>query len=1158
MKKDFLKLLQEKIIIADGAMGTSIQNLGLSADDFAGLEGCNENLVLSRPEVIKDIHASFLDAGADLIETNTFGASALVLAEYGLAGRSYDIGKKAAQIAVDVAQAFSNPSGPRYVSGSVGPGTKLATLGATDFEQMSASYLPLMLGLLDGGVDLLQIETGQDLLQLKCAIITARQAMQQAGRKVPLCVTFTVETTGTMLIGTEVSAAAEVLSSLEVDVLGLNCATGPDLMQEHVRILCENTPLPVAVLPNAGLPRIEQGRAFYDLTADAFAEHMAPLVCDFGVSMVGGCCGTTAAHIAALHRRFGSLAPKKREVKCQAQITSSYSSVSLDQEGSSPLIIDERCNANGSKQFRELLLAENWGALVEMAQSLVREGAHVLDVCAAYVGRNELSDMQQLLRHFCSQVPAPLMIDSTQPEVLEGALKLVGGRSIINSINLEHGEERLGQICQLAKKFGCALVALTIDEEGMAKSTARKLEIAHRIFKLCTEKYALKPEDLIFDPLTFTLASGDEDSRRAAIETLQALKLIKQDIPGVRTLLGVSNISFGLKAHARQVLNSVFLNEAIKNGLNAAIVHSKKILALHQLSAETTSIALDLIYDRRSQSYDPLFTFIEKLEASPHSTHSSLSQSAEISLESEAQQIEESLKKRIVDGRKQGIEALLERALEKYSALEIVNSILLEGMRSVGDLFARGETQLPFVLLSAETMKAAVSYLEKYLDRNSTLQAGSIVLATVRGDVHDIGKNLVDIILSNNGYKVINLGIKQPLENIIAAIEKHKPTAVGMSGLLVKSTLVMKENLELMVKRGISVPVICGGAALNRPYVDNELRAAYNNGPVFYAADAFSGLRIMNELCGSAEENLTQPSKRLTRIEVVTPQKKELEGGVSYPRAVQLLEQVPSPPFWGVRYISSAEIPLNQVFSFINKKALFAKQWIYRPGRKPTSEYRQLIKDLVEPKFSYWCERAISEGLIQPAVAYGYFPCQSEGDNLLIFSPEDMQKEIARIQFPRQRCAPGLCLADYFLPVSSARKDVVALQVVTSGARASEVCQQMFASGDYSDYLHFYGLSCESAEALAEYWHKRVRQELSIAQQDGATVESLFHQEYHGERFSFGYPACPRVEDQQVLFQLLEADRIGVSLSSEFQIIPEQSTSAIIVHHPQAEYFSVS
>jgi 5-methyltetrahydrofolate--homocysteine methyltransferase len=1153
MPPSFLERSREKIIISDGAMGTMIQLKSLTLDDFGGLEGCNEFLNVTRPDVIQEIHHAYFDAGADIVETNTFGSSGIVLAEYDIADRAYEISKAGAELAVAVAADFSKRSWPRYVAGSVGPGTKLITLGHTSWPQMYQSYYLQCKGLIDGGVHVLQIETCQDILQVKCAVIAARDAMKEAGREVPIIVTLTVETTGTMLVGTEVPAALTVLESLPINFVGFNCATGPDLMQENVRFFGQTSSHGIAVLPNAGLPRNDGGRAVYDLSPEALADYQELFVKDFGASLIGGCCGTTPAHIQELHNRLGSLSPQKRPHDFASHVSSTYAAVPLDQDGTSPLIVGERCNANGSLKFRELLLKEDWEGIVEMGRGEVEEGAHVIDVCTAYVGRDEARDMREVLTRFSTQVTAPLMIDSTQLDVLEKALELVGGRCIINSINLEDGIEKFDKICVLAKRFGAALVALTIDEEGMAKTAERKLEVALRMYERATKLHGIPGDALIYDPLTFTIGSGDEDSRKSGIETLEAIKLITTQVPKARTILGLSNISFGLQPYARQILNSLYLSEAIKNGLDSCIVNAKKILPLNKIPEEIQKITLDLIYDRRSPEYDPLFKFIEALQGAKSSTQES---------DAEDGPIEEVLKKRIIEGRKVQIEVPLMKALETYSALDIINKILLEGMKVVGELFGSGEMQLPFVLQSAETMKRAVALLQPHMEKTEGADKGCLVIATVKGDVHDIGKNLVDIILSNNGYKVVNLGIKQPLDTILAAMREHKPTAIGMSGLLVKSTYVMKENLEEMSKQGISVPVICGGAALNRAYVEVDLQNAYTTGRVFYGADAFSGLQIMDELTGQTTEKkltLLPEGEKIRKSEMrVEREERIAEKSKEYVRSdTAILDQIPTPPFWGARHITSEQINLYEVFPFINKKALYANQWMYRRGKRSTAEYRTFLGEVVDPLLSTWCQRAVERAWLEPKVVYGYFPCQSEENTLIIYDPVDHERERCRIMLPRQVADKRRCIADYFLSKSSGRRDVVGFHVVTVGEIASQKCQELFKGDQYTDYLHFYGLSVETAEALAEYWHKKIRFELGIHGKDGLTPEALFRQQYHGSRFSFGYPACPNLEDQRFIFDLLEPEKIGVSLSSEFQLVPEQSTSAIIVHHPEAGYFSI-
>lgn len=1151
----FLKLLLEKVVVGDGAMGTEILKRQLTVDDYQGLEGLPEILCVSRPDIISEIHDSYLAVGADFVETNSFGGTAIVLEEYGQGARAFELNKAAAALAREVANTHSRKGYPRFVSGSVGPTTKLCSLGHIDFDTLVSNYTTQIEGLLAGGIDLLQIETCQDPLQVKAAVQAAHIAFVKQQRQVPIFVQVTVETTGTMLVGTDISAALTTLECLPLDGIGMNCATGPDLMREHLKFLSQHSPKYISVFPNAGLPRNVDGNAVYDLSPEQLATALREFSLDYGASIVGGCCGTGPAHIRAVVDAVQGITPRQRPASYPPHLSSLYQSVALDQDASA-LFVGERTNANGSKQFRELLLAEQWEAMVEMAKDQEAEGSHVLDLCTAYVGRNEVRDMTELAKRLATQISLPISIDSTQLDVIEATLKLLGGRALINSINLEDGEEKFDQLCILAKRFGAALIALTIDEEGMAKTAARKLEVAQRIHQLVTKRHGLPASCLLFDPLTFTIASGDEDSRDAGIQTLEGIRLIKEQIPEVRTLLGLSNISFGLQPYPRQVLNSVFLDEARQRGLDAAILHAKKIIPLHDLSEEALTVTRDLIFDRRRADYDPLFSFIKRFSEQQGAASGSTAQEENLS-------IEEILKQRIIKGNKVGLEAPLKRALEQYAPLQIINEVLLEGMKVVGELFGAGKMQLPFVLQSAETMKAAVAFLEPHMEKLEGSQKGTIVLATVRGDVHDIGKNLVDIILSNNGYKVVNLGIKQPLENILAAVREHHPNAIGLSGLLVKSTVVMKENLEELSKLDYSLPVICGGAALNRAYVEDDLRKAYSTGPVYYGLDAFTGLKIMEELTENA------PPSALTQI---GGDSKSRSGSMRAEREDRFKEEmyqyvavdlppaksIPEPPFWGTRTLLPNDLDLREIFTFINRKALFVNQWQYRRNRTMSEEEnKQFLATYVEDKFKGWQERAIDEGWLEPKAAYGFFPCNSEGNDLVVFDPADINKELVRFTFPRQLRDKRRCIADYFLPLSAKRFDLLAVQLVTMGSVASEASKKLFESDKYDDYLHFHGLSVESAEALAELMHKRIREACGFGMEDATKVEELFRQHYRGARYSFGYAACPKLEDQQKLFKLVDPASVGVTLSEEFQLHPEQSTSAIIVHHQEAVYFSI-
>ena len=1151
----FLKLLQEKVVICDGAMGTEIQKHDLSLDDFEGCEGLNELLCVTKPKLIQSIHESYFRAGSDLVETNSFGSSSIVLDEYDRGSMAFEYSRISAVLAKEVAESFSIKGHPRFVSGAVGPSTKLPSLGHIDYDTMRISYVSQIEGLLAGGADLLQIETCQDPLQIKAAVEAAHQAFASQGRRVPIFVQITVETVGTMLVGTDIAAALTVIESLPVEGIGMNCATGPDLMKQHIRFLGANSTRFISCLPNAGLPRNVDGRAVYDLQPNELARALKEFVIDYGAGMIGGCCGTTPEHIKLLAEAVSSLSPKPRPKSFAPHVASLYQAIPLDQDGSSPLYVGERTNANGSKKFKELLLAEDWTGIVEMAKEQEREGSHVLDVCTAYVGRNEVRDMTEVLSRLSTQVTLPIMIDSTQLDVLEAGLKLLGGRAIINSINLEDGEDKFDQIAVLARRFGAALVALTIDEEGMAKTAESKLSVAKRIHDLLTQRHGLLPSAIIFDPLTFTIASGDEDSRDAGQQTLEGIQLIKKHLPGVRTILGLSNISFGLKPYARQTLNSVMLDEAIKCGLDAAILHAQKIIPVHQIAEEDLEIALDLIHNRRTDSYDPLFAYIERFAdaKAPQSTTAA---------DEESMPVEEALKNRIIQGNKLNIELPLQRALQSYEPLQIVNTILLEGMKVVGDLFGSGKMQLPFVLQSAETMKAAVAYLQNFMEKADGADKGKIVLATVRGDVHDIGKNLVDIILTNNGYKVYNLGIKQPLDTILAAVREHQPEAIGLSGLLVKSTVVMKENLEELAKLGFSIPVICGGAALNRAYVEDDLRKSYTTGKVFYGQDAFTGLKLMDELTGQTPlttlteyDNEPKVRRGKTRAE-----KEDSANNLSKEYVLTDLppaKDIPQPPFWGTKILQPADFDLSTLFSFINKKALYANQWQYRRNKdSSTREHREFLEKYVDPKFEQWQQKVIDRGWLHPKAVYGYYPCNSDKNDLVVFDPST-QRELTRFSLPRQPRDKRRCIADYFLPIDSGKRDLLAVQLVTMGQIASQVSQQLFEANLYDDYLHFHGLSVESAEALAEFIHRRVRAECGFHHDDADSIEQLFRGGYRGSRYSFGYPACPNLEDQQKLFKLIDATAIGVQLSEEFQLEPEQSTSAIIVHHPDATYFSI-
>ena len=1148
---DFLELCQEKVVVFDGAMGTQIQARDLTADDYWGQEGFNEILNLSRPDIIAEIHASYYDAGADAVETNTFGAFSVVLAEYDAQDKVYEINYNAARLAKDVAASYSDR--PRFVTGSVGPGTKLPSLGQTTFKFLESAYADQMSALIEGGVDALHIETCQDILQTKAAIAGAEEAFRRTGRRVPVIVQVTIETSGTMLLGTEMAAAIVALEPYDIDCLGLNCATGPQEMVEHVRTLSRMSPKMISVLPNAGLPELSEDGPRYPLSPEEFVSYHVMFVEELGVNAVGGCCGTTPEFIRLLSEAVGDKTPSSRHPVLEPSLSSLYSATPIRQE-TSFLIVGERANANGSKKFREAMLAEDWDSCVSIAVDQVKEGAHVIDVCVDYVGRDGASDMSELASRLATQSTIPIVLDSTEPAVIEAGLEKLGGRSVINSINLEDGENKLAKLCPLAKKFGAACIALLIDEEGQARTIEWKLRVAHRIFELATEKYGLRPQDLIFDALTFPLTSGQEDLRKDGLYTIEAIRRIKDELPGVYTILGISNCSFGLDPVARPVLNSVFLHEAVQAGLDAAIVHAGKILPLSQISEEQIEVAKDLIYDRRRDGYDPLQKFMALFEGQQ--------EVIEKKEDLKSLPIEERLKRRIIDGNRQGLESDLDEALQRYDPLRIINEFLLEGMKVVGDLFGEGKMQLPFVLQSAECMKRAVAYLEPHMERVDGQSKGKVVLATVKGDVHDIGKNLVDIILSNNGYETVNLGIKVPVSEMVKAMKEHNADVLGMSGLLVKSTQVMKENLEELNRLGLTEwPVILGGAALTRSYVEADLRKVYK-GRLFYGKDAFEGLHTVEKLIeGKRSGNLPEDFGRVPTTRVSTLRETVLkgEGGPETKERtrsdVSTTVDIPTPPHLGSRIVKG--LSLDEIANYLNRTALFRNQWQFRRGSRSEEEYKKLIEEVAEPALRSWLDRAKKEKLLVPQVVYGYWPANSEGNELIVYDPTAPGKELVRFEFPRQPSERRLCLADFFRPVVSGDLDYVGVFIATMGPRATEKAHELFESGEFRDYLFLHGLSVEMTEALAEYWHKRMREEWGIAGEDSSDLAGIFKQGYRGSRYSFGYPACPNLDDQHKLFQLLEPGRIGVELSEEYQLQPEQSVSAVVVHHPEAKYFII-
>ena len=1151
----YLELARERVVIFDGATGTNLQRRELRADDFGGeaYEGCNEYLCITRPEVVRDLHRSFLEVGVDVVETNSFGALPYVLAEYRLGDRAEEIARRSAELAVEVVRGYATADRPRFVAGSLGPGTKLPTLGQISFNEVRDAYEVLARGLLTGGADLLVIETSYDTLQAKAAMQACRRAMAAVGRQVPLQVQVTIELTGRMLLGTEVGAALTALEAMGPDVLGMNCATGPVEMRESLHHLFEHSLTPISALPNAGLPSVVEGKMHYDLTPDALATHLASFVTELGVTVIGGCCGTTPEHLASVVEACRDLTPAKRRPVHEPGAASLYAAVPFDQELSF-LVIGERTNANGSKRFREAMLSGDWETTVAMAKDQVREGAHMIDVCVDYTGADGVGDMTEVASRFAAQSTIPLVIDSTEPPVVEAALQWIGGRAVLNSVNLEDGDApgtRLDRFLSLAKEYGAAVICTCIDTDGQARTADWKFRAAKAIHDLAVGRYGLKPEDLLFDPLALPLSTGMEESRRDGIETIEGIKRIKAELPGVHTVLGLSNVSFGLSPAARQVLNSVFLHECTEAGLDAAIVHAGKILPLNRIGERELELCLDLVYDRRRQGYDPLAELIDFFERAGGAVASTREDRS-------GWPVERRLEQRIVDGDRNGLTDELDEALGAgHSALAIVNDMLLAGMRTVGDLFGSGQMQLPFVLQSAETMKAAVAHLEPHMEKVEAGGRGRIVLATVKGDVHDIGKNLVDIILTNNGYEVFNLGIKVPIAEMVAKADDVAADAIGMSGLLVKSTLIMRENLEELNRLGKSAyTVVLGGAALTRTYVEKDLRGTYD-GKVFYGKDAFEGLRVLDRMMEIKQSGVDDPTFGTQRSGRVLPQRQsELLAAVDPatlpPRSpeVETDNEVFVPPFLGSRVATG--IPLDDVVAYLNETALFRNQWGYRPVAGETDAD---FKERVRAELRARLDEAKAEGALVPLVAWGYFPANSEGNDLIIYTDDERTAERTRFQFPRQRKEPYLCIADFFRSVDSGEKDYAAFHVVTMGAAASKRTAELFAANRYLDYVSLHGLSVEMAEALAELWHRRIREEWGFAAEDAPTLTGLFRQQHRGGRYSFGYPACPELEDNAKVVELLDAGRIGVTVSEGFQLHPEQTTLALVCHHPKAKYF---
>ncbi len=1165
--------MTSRVVVADGAMGTMIQAASPSLADFENHEGCNEILNVTRPDIIKAIHERYLAAGSEAIETNTFGANFANLAEYGIEERIEELAFAGAKIARESADAFSSDQAPRWVLGSVGPGTKLPSLGHAPFSQLRDAYQLCVRGLILGGADAILIETAQDLLQAKSAVIGAKRAMTELAIRLPIIVSVTVETTGTMLLGSEIGAALTALTALGIDSIGMNCATGPTEMSEHLRYLSKFSRLPLVVMPNAGLPVLTSDGAHYPLNAEELATAQNQFVHEYGAGLVGGCCGTTPEHIAALAKRVRGEHPGRPTWIDEPGLASLYQHQPFDQT-MTYLSIGERTNANGSKAFRDALLSENWDDCIEIAKSQTREGAHLLDVCVDYVGRDGARDMRELVSRLVTSTTLPLVLDSTEANVLEAGLECIGGRAMINSVNYEDGDgpnSRFAKIMPIAKEHGAAVVALTIDEEGQARTADTKFAIAKRLLEDLQQHWGYSLDDIVVDTLTFPIATGQDETRRDGIETIEAIRLLNEHFPGVQTTLGISNISFGLSPAARHVLNSVFLHECTKVGLSSAIVHAARIMPIAQIPAEQLQAAMDLIYDRRQYDddgnviFDPLNRLLDVFSGVDSSAMKQ-SRAAELA----GMPLDQRLQRRIIDGEKKGLEADLDEALSLgWPALQIINDHLLAGMQVVGELFGKGEMQLPFVLQSAEVMKASVAHLEPHIEKTDDQGKGKILLATVRGDVHDIGKNLVDIILSNNGFDTVNIGIKQTVNDILAAAELHDVDVIGMSGLLVKSTQVMKENLEEMNQRGVAErwPVILGGAALTRAFVEQDLAEIFN-GEVRYARDAFEGLKLMDTLVKFKRgEDVELPAlkKRVTPkgnlLERTAPENLPARSDVADDNTI------PTPPFWGTRVIKG--IPLRDYASFLDERATFMGQWGLKPGRGDDgASYEQLVETEGRPRLRAWLERIQTDSLLEAAVVYGYFPAVSDGDDLVILhhGPENATDggsggvagtERLRFKFPRQSRDRHLCLSDFIADKNSGKIDVVPFQLVTMGNRVSEFAADLYSKNEYREYLEIHGLSVQLTEALAEFWHHRVREELGFASEEPSDVEGYFKLDYRGARYSFGYPACPDLEDRIKMVELLKPEVIGVSLSEELQLHPEQSTDAMVLHHPEAKYFSV-
>ncbi len=1176
IRTEFLRLSDERVLILDGGMGTSLHKYKPTDADWGyspggkSLMNLSDALVYTHPEWIREIHEGYFEAGCDAIETNTFNANAIGLGEFEMTPQLEEINRLNIRLAREAAKKFSTPTQPRFVVGSVGPGTKMPSLTDPaiyiDFDRLADAYRPQLRVMIEEGVDAILIETCFDILQAKCVAITAIEEMKRCGIRLPLMVQLTIiDARQKMLPGTDIPAGLVALEPIdEIDVIGMNCGVGPDLMLDAIKHLSRHSRKRISVLPNAGLPENRNGETYFPLDPEGLADWHERFVNDFGVSIIGGCCGTTRDHLAAVVKRIGGRKPATRSPVYLPMVSSLQTSQELlvDQR---PLLVGERTNTNGSKKFKQLLEKEDWHGLVEMAQEQEREGVHLLDVCVDYVGRDGVRDMKEVIKRYNSVLTKPLMLDSTEVPVIEAALKLCSGKAIINSINLEDGRKTLDPKTLLAKKYGAGLVALTIDEKGQADTAEWKFEVAKRMYDIVVHEYGITPSDLMFDTLVFPLSTGQEQTRKSAIATFESLRLIKQNLPGALTHLGLSNCSFGLNPYTRQVLNSVYLHYALEYGLDSAILHAAKILPLANIDDKGKELCRRLIFDERvfdsagNCIEDPLQLLIE---------HYAEKKGEKKQARPLGDSVEERLKQAIIQGRRETLIADLDSARERYSPIDIINKILLDGMKVVGDLFGSGQMQLPFVLQSAEVMKAAVAHLEQFMEKVEGQEKGKIVLATVKGDVHDIGKNLVDIILTNNGYKVYNIGIKQPIDAMISEYEKSHADAIGMSGLLVKSTVIMKEDLVTLNDRGLNPPVILGGAALNRRYVEQDLRSIYQ-GQLFYGEDAFDGLRIMDEIV--AKKKLMSVGSVALKGMVQSASSRKPSSSKSThsnsasksaapdlpPRAPNLPRSpdVPNPPFLGSRVVEG--IPISAVLPYLNELTLFSTQWGFVKGGVDPKVYAQQIETTARPALERLKTLCLSENILRPKATYGFFPASSDGQTITVYA-EDGHTVRQRFTFPRQEFGDYLCLADYVEPaVNGAPVDYVAFMAVTVGPEVTRVCNELRAANKYQDYLFLHGLGVEAAEAFAEFFHKRIRAEWGIGAGDSPTIQKLFKGHYRGRRYAFGYPACPNLDDQTGLFQLIEPERVGITLTEQFLLEPEQSTTAIVFHHPNAKYFNV-